>query len=201
MTQSEVVIFKTDVSAAPHHLQHLPERDPKKINSPPQFRPPIRTSTQIPERYPAKLWVNRWLEHAGKCGKRAERDSSCNLSTSGKHVAAARWVWCRVFPRGVPMIPTLCKVHSATFEALNTLQKRDTLKYRSTDTFNILVMKPLVGSSVVQGRGCKKKMPGLIPVLCLSLLSFSPCACRGFSGYSRVTAGICSRSSCNLDYE
>lgn len=88
------------------------------------------------------------------------------------------------------MIPTLCKVHSATFEALNTLQERDTLKYRSTDIFNILVMKPLFGSSVVQGRGCNKKVPALIPGLCLSLPNFSTRACRGFSGYSRVTAGI-----------
>lgn len=69
------------------------------------------------------------------------------------------------------MIPTLCKVHSATFEALNTLQERDTLKYRSTDIFNILVMKPLFGSSVVQGRGCNKKVPALIPGLCLCRIS------------------------------
>lgn len=33
--------------------------------SPPQFRPPTHTGTQIPERYPAKLWVSQWLEHAG----------------------------------------------------------------------------------------------------------------------------------------
>lgn len=90
VTQSKVAIFKTDLLVVPLHLQHLPERDPKKINSPTQFRPPPHTGTQIPERYPAKLWVNRRLEHAGKCGRRAGRESSCNLSTSGKHVAAAR---------------------------------------------------------------------------------------------------------------
>lgn len=193
MTWRKVIIFKTH-STALHHLQHLPERDPKKINSPPQFRPPTRTGTQISERYPARLWVNRWLEHAGKCGKQAGRESSRNLSTSGTHVAAARWVWYRVLPRGDPMIPALCEVHSITFEALNTVQERYTLKNRTTDIFNFLVMTPLFGSSVVH-----KKVPALFPGLCLSLLSFSTCACRGFSGYSRVTAGICARSSCNLD--
>lgn len=55
------------------------------------------------------------------------------------------------------MIPTLCKVHSATFKALNTLQERDTLKYRSTDTFIILVMKPMFGSSVVAVAGMEQE--------------------------------------------
>lgn len=39
VTQGKGVIFTTDVLVAPHHLQHLPERDPKEINSTLQFRP------------------------------------------------------------------------------------------------------------------------------------------------------------------
>lgn len=60
------------------------------------------------------------------------------------------------------MIPTLCKVHSATFEALNKFQERNSLKYRPTDILNILIMKPLFGNSVVQGRG-RNKDPRPVP--------------------------------------
>lgn len=100
---SEVFYFMVAVLTAASHLKDPPAWHGRKIDSTLQFRPPAHAGPQIPERHPAKLWVNWWLEHAGKWGKEAGGESSCNLSTLEACVAAVRWVWCKVFPkRGLP---------------------------------------------------------------------------------------------------
>lgn len=105
------------------------------------------------------------------------------------------------FPREFPWCLRSVKLCSSTFEALNTLQKSDILKYWYTNIFYILVKKPTVWQLMVQGQAQNKKLPGLLAGLCLTLWSFLvlPGTKGGFLGYSRVTAVTPTISSCNLD--
>lgn len=177
------------VSAAASHLKAPPAWHGRKINSTLQFRPPTHAGPQIPERHPAKFWVNWWLEHAGKCGKEAGGESSCNLSTLEACVAAVRWVWCKVYPRrGLPWCRHSVKCAAPHLKPQRLYGKVMLWNNRLLTYLHLGNETNCLAAQWCRNRHIKEGSDHKSPF-------FSSCTCApvpagGCSGYSRVTARI-----------